>query len=404
MDSRLNRRQHIQVAASALLTGGAIATSARATEKDLKSIPRQTYRVGVIGHTGRGDFGHGLDKMWRQILDTKVVAISDSAGLSHAKARLPEAETFGDYDKMLRTVQPDLVAVAPRHIDQHYDMCMASIDQGVKGIYVEKPFCQTPHQADKILAACHERGVRLAVAHRNRYHPVLQVVKDLIAKGEIGDPLEIRARGKEDHRGGGLDLWVLGSHVLNIACFLAGSPTACQAELFLGKRRCEIDDLYQGAEGVGLLAGDRLHARFEMSAGVPLFFDSIKNHGSREAGFGLQFIGNQGVIDLRIDREPLAHIRQGNPFQPQTGSSDWKIISSGGINIPEPITNLSSLISSHQAAGQDLIRAIRSASEPLCNAREGRETIEMICGVFASHQRDGESIRFPLDHRKHPFE
>ena len=66
-----------------------------------------------------------------------------------------------------------------------------------------------------MIAACEKRNVKLAVAHRNRYHPALAQIDKLIASGELGKMLEIRGRGKGDRRGGGEDLWVLGSHILN---------------------------------------------------------------------------------------------------------------------------------------------------------------------------------------------
>ena len=38
---------------------------------------------------------------------------------------------------------PDLVAVAPRWLDQHRDMVIAAAERGVRGIYLEKPMCRT---------------------------------------------------------------------------------------------------------------------------------------------------------------------------------------------------------------------------------------------------------------------
>jgi len=60
------------------------------------------------------------------------------------------------------------------------------VEAGVRGIYVEKPFCPTLQEADQIVAACERRNVKLAVAHRNRYHPVLPVVAKMMQDGAIG--------------------------------------------------------------------------------------------------------------------------------------------------------------------------------------------------------------------------
>jgi len=46
----------------------------------------RTYRVGVIGRTGRGDYGHGLDAVWRDVPGTQVVAVADDDKLGLAAA------------------------------------------------------------------------------------------------------------------------------------------------------------------------------------------------------------------------------------------------------------------------------------------------------------------------------
>lgn len=34
------------------------------------------YRVAVIGHTGRGNYGHGLDEVWLEVPKARVVAVA----------------------------------------------------------------------------------------------------------------------------------------------------------------------------------------------------------------------------------------------------------------------------------------------------------------------------------------
>jgi hypothetical protein len=166
------------------------------------------YRVAIIGHTGRGNYGHGLDTMWQYLPNTKVVAIADAdpKGLAAAQTKLKLDRAYADYTTMLNEVKPDLVAIGPRHIDQHLAMVLAATQAGARGIYMEKPFCRSPQEADEIIAACAKSNTKLALAHRNRYHPALQACQKLIAAGTIGRLLEVRCRGKEDTRGGTLDL------------------------------------------------------------------------------------------------------------------------------------------------------------------------------------------------------
>lgn len=367
----------------------------------------QIYGVGIIGHTGRGNFGHGLDTMWKNLPRTTIVAVADADAGGLAKARekleLSEAGAFSDYREMLAEAQPDIVAICPRHVDQHRDMAVAAAEAGAKGIYLEKPFCRDLAEADEIVAACETNGTKLAVAHRNRYHPALPVALRIMQEGEIGTPIELRLRGKEDQRGGILDLWVLGSHLFNLALVFAGRPIACSANVYRDGIPVGPKDVVEGDEGVGPLAGNEVHARFEMESGLPVFFDSKKDAGTREAGFGIQIVGTGGVLDLRIDREPLVHLRQGNPFLPDDEPRAWIPVTSAGVGSPEPVEGIASFVAGHIAAGDDLIDAIEKDRPPLSSAEDARTVVAMTMAVLESHRQGGKRIAFPLERKTNPF-
>lgn len=363
------------------------------------------WRVGVIGHTGRGNYGHGLDTMWLRIPEAEIAAVADAdaGGLEAARKKLGAGAGYDDYRRMLEEARPEIVAIGPRHIDQHHEMTLACVNAGVRGIYMEKPFCRTLQEADEMVAACDRAGVKLALAHRNRQHPVMQVVAKLVREGLVGRVLEMRGRGKEDARGGALDLWVLGSHVLNMAAYFGGDPVACDAVVKQDGRLVARADVKEGDEGIGPLAGNEVHARFEFADGLMFYFDSIKDAGVREAGFGLQIIGTKGVIDFRADKEPLVHLLPGSPFQPVAQPRQWVPISSGGVGKPEPVADLARLLSSHELAGRDLMASIEQNRPPLCDAVQGRQTVEMISAVFESHRLGGQRVEFPLKTRVNPL-
>ena len=372
----------------------------------LTSFAAETkLRVALIGHTGRGNYGHGLDTMWKAIPATEIVAIADAdaKGLETELKKIGTGKGFADYKAMLAEVKPDIVAIGARHIDQHRDMMLAAIQNGAKGIYIEKPFVRSPAEADEVIAAAEKTGTKIAIAHRNRYHPVMSTITRLIEAGEIGRVLEMRGRGKEDTRGGSLDLWVLGSHIFNLATLFGGEPLACTAGVYQDGKPITKAQVKEGDEGIGALAGNEVHARFELAKGINLFFDSVQGAGVKEAGFGLQIIGTKGVIDFRIDQEPVAHLRPGSPFQPNLKASPWLPITTAGIGQPEPIAHLGKMLSSHEAAGLNLIAAIQENRAPLCDAVQGRQTIEMICAVFESHRLNGQRVTLPLKTRVNPL-
>ncbi len=375
------------------LSASALALSAALLRAQVSERP---LTVGVIGHTGQGNYGHGEDIVWLQIPATRIVAVADAdpKGLAAEAKKLGGVKAYADFKLMLAEVKPDIAAICPRHIHEHYDMILAAIAAGVKGIYIEKPFVRTLAEADEVVKLCAEKGVRLAIAHRNRYHPVVDVVKQLVEAGEIGALREVRVRGKQDQRGGGLDLWVLGGHGFNLATLFTGPAISCEATVLVDGRPAARADIRPGDEGVGPIVGDEIHARYETRSGIPLYFDSKKGVGTKGMPFGARLIGTQGVISLQIDEEPLAILERDGKRTPVT---------TAGIGQPEPIKDIRQLNGGHHGAVRDLLAAIAQKREPLCGPAAGRETVELTLAVFASFAADGKKVTLPLADRAHPL-
>ena len=352
--------------------------------------------VGVIGHTGQGNYGHGEDAVWLKIPQTRIVAVADAdaKGLALEAKKLGGVKAYPDYKVMLAEVRPDIAAICTRHIHEHRDMIVAAIEAGVRGIYIEKPFVRTLAEADEIVKLCADKGVRLAIAHRNRYHPVLDTVKQLVAAGEIGELKEGRGRGKQDQRGGGLDLWVLGGHGFNLATLFTGPATSCEATILVEGRPATKADIHAGDEGVGPIVGDEVHARYETKSGIPLFFDSKKGTWKPGTPFGARLIGTKGIISLQVDEEPLAILERDGGKTP---------ITTAGIGKAEPIKDIKLVNGGHHGAVRDLLAAIAEKREPLCGPEAGRETVELTLAVFASFAAGGKKVLLPLADRQHPL-
>ena len=110
---------------------------------------KKSYRVGVIGHTGRGNYGHGMDTAWLSNPRTEIVAVADAheSGLQAALKKLKVDTGYADYREMIEKEKLDIVAVCPRWIDQHHKMIMSALEHGCH-VYTEKPFTRTLAEAD----------------------------------------------------------------------------------------------------------------------------------------------------------------------------------------------------------------------------------------------------------------
>ncbi|HUG70362.1 MAG TPA: Gfo/Idh/MocA family oxidoreductase [Pirellulaceae bacterium] len=359
------------------------------------------YRVAVVGHTGRGNYGHGVDTVWLQLPQCKIVGVADAneQGLAAAVKRLAAPKGFADYRQMLDEAQPNIVAIGPRWLDQHRDMVLAAAERGMH-IYMEKPMCRTLEEADEMAAACEKHGIKLAVAHQTRYSPKLHVVRDMIFDGRIGKVLELRGRGKEDRRGGGEDLWVLGSHVMNLMHHFGGEPNWCLANVMQDGERVTKLHVAEGAEGIGPLAGDSLTAMYGMDDGVTAYFASTRNMGVGSR-FGLQIFGSEGIIEILSGYLPAANYLPDPNWSPGRSGVKWTPISSAGAGQPEPLPD-GGLNAGNVLACQDLLAAIEEDRLPECSIYEGRTTVEMIAAVFESH-RLGGLAEMPLTNRKNPL-
>ncbi|MBM3967995.1 MAG: Gfo/Idh/MocA family oxidoreductase, partial [Planctomycetes bacterium] len=236
----------------------------------------KNWRIGIIGATGRGDYGHAVDMAFKKIPEARIAGLADPEpqGREAAAKRLQPERVFESYREMLATVPFDIVAICPRWIDQHFDMLTAAIEAGCH-VYMEKPFCPTLEQCDQILRALREKNLRLAIAHTGQYSPTLRTVQKIIADGTIGDLIELRGRGKEDQRGGGEDLWVLGSHILGLMRTIAdGNATSCTSIVTTKGKPISRSDVTEGAEGIGPLAGDHVHARYTFDTDIIATFGS----------------------------------------------------------------------------------------------------------------------------------
>jgi predicted dehydrogenase len=381
----------------------AVASLATVASPHILRAGRAQYRVAVIGHTGRGNYGHGIDTVWREVAGTEVVAVADAdpKGLQDAIKRLGNPKGFADYRQMLEEMKPDLVAVGPRWVDQHRDMVVAAAERGARGIYMEKPLCRSLAEADEMVVVCERHGVKVAVAHQSRYSPIIPVIRQLIDSGQLGRLVEIRGRGKEDHRGGGEDLFVLGTHVFDLINLLAGPPQWCLARVFAKGHPIGKEDVQPGSEGIGPLAGDEVHAMYGLAQNVTAYFDSVRNAGGEPTRFGLSLYGTKGVVEVSFGYLPTAHFLPGSSWSPGRSGKTWIPISSAGVGQPEPLAD-GGLPAGNLLAVKDLIAALEEDRRPVSSIHDARIAMEMIFAVFESH-RLGRSLTIPLENRENPL-
>lgn len=368
------------------------------------------YRLGVIGRTGRGDYGHYLDQAFQDLPSVECVAVADNdpAGLKAAAERLGARRLYEDFRQMLQEEELDLVSVGPRWTDCHAEMVIACADAGVKGILCEKPLTSTLAEADAMLEACERNKVRMAVAHR-RACAYEQHAKKLVDAGEIGPIQTMRGHGKADHRAGAMDLMVLGTHILDSMRYFAGSDVGwAYGHVTQDGQEITSEDIREEAEGVGLVAGNGVSAYYVFKNGITAHYES--HHGDRPGSrwFGFEIYGLNGIISLRNSPSGEMYRYPHGLWIPGEEDGRWeRIFIDDWERRPDgtPRTESEQMHLSNQMIAEELIQAIEEGREVIncSNGQDGRAALEMIMAVHES-QRLRTRVSFPLKTRENPYE
>jgi len=363
---------------------------------------RPRYKVAVIGRTGRGNYGHGLDVVWQEIEDAEIVAVADedSKGRAAAADRLKAPRAYADYREMLEKERPNIVSIAPRWLDCHRNMVLEAARFGCH-IFLEKPMARTLAEADEMIGACERAHVKLAIAHQTRYSPRITRVRELIAEGRLGEILELRGRGKEDNRGGGEDLMVLGTHIMDLMRLFAGEPGWCFARVFEEGRPVTKTQVRDGAEGIGPLAGDEINAVYRFGSPAVGYFSTHRAKQGANTRFGLQIYGTKGIVSLQTGSLPAVFFVEDPSWAAGQSKAQWLEVTSAGIGRPEPLKD-TGLHLGNVLIVKDLIHAIETDTQPRGNMYDGRAALEMILAVYESHRLNAP-IPLPLKNRQHPL-
>jgi len=147
-----------------------------------------------MGLIGAGMWGETHARTYSEHPQAKFVAVADvNEERAKGLAKKYGAQSYyKDYRDMLRNPEVEAVAVVvPDYLHRQpaVDAAMAG-----KHLLVEKPLATTVEDAEAIVRAAKDAGVKLMVDFHNRWDPPFAAAKDAIEKGELGAPLLLYMR------------------------------------------------------------------------------------------------------------------------------------------------------------------------------------------------------------------
>ena len=152
-----------------------------------------------------------------------AAAFAQRHGIPHA---------FTDYRQLLARTDIHMVVIGvPNHLH-----CQVVLDAAAAGkhIVIEKPLCLNLAEADRMIAACRERGVKLMYAEELCFAPKYVRLKQLLDSGALGRPTLLKQAEKHDGphaahfwdvtRSGGGATMDMGCHAIEFFRWMLGRP------------------------------------------------------------------------------------------------------------------------------------------------------------------------------------
>ncbi len=356
------------------------------------------YNIGIAGcgkvaHLHAGALGNlpnaRLAGVWSRTHDTAV-----NFAAQH------QTEAFDDIGFMVQKKNIDIVIVCTPH-PFHKGPALEAASAGAS-VLVEKPLASTLADADEIVRACRQAGVKLGVIGQRRWCEPVQRVKKAIEEGKIGRPVlgEVTILGWRDKAYYDSDAWrgtwrqegggVMvnqAPHQLDILLWYMGEVE----EVYgiwknLNHPYIEVEDT---ALAIVKFRNGGLGNILVSNSQKPGIYGKVHVHGENGATVGVQTDGGAMFIaGMTTMAEPPVLDLWTVPGE-EKKMKDWneKDIAAFGKSDPNTLYM--------QRQIEDFIDALEHDREPLINGEEGRKTVELFTAIYRS-TRDERPVRFPL--------
>nr|NIO07202.1 gfo/Idh/MocA family oxidoreductase [Deltaproteobacteria bacterium] len=168
-----------------------------------------------------------------------------------------------------------------------------------------------------------------------------------------------------------------------------------------GQKSVTKNEVRNGAEGIGPLAGDEIHAMYRFGGTTMGYFSTQRVRHGASKRFGLQIFGTKGILTMTTGTLPEIWFVEDPSWQPGFSKARWKQVSSAGVDKPETLKDRGHRFGNRLIA-LDLIGAIEMNTQPKGSMYDGRAALEMILAVYESHRLNAP-VEFPLENRRHPL-
>ena len=152
----------------------------------------KTVRCGLLGYGPNHNMGRNHYGWLNEVPGLRPVAMCDidRGRVEVARQECPDLELYAtSSEEMLADGNLDLVVVILPH-SLHEQAALQCLDAGAH-VVIEKPFCLTVEEADRIVGRARESGLSVSVFHNRRWDADYLTIRDVIERGLIGEVFHV---------------------------------------------------------------------------------------------------------------------------------------------------------------------------------------------------------------------
>lgn len=334
-------------------------------------------------------------------VECAVLADNTDAAARQAAESLGFARGTGNWREVVEDPRIDIVDICTPNF-LHAEMARAAIAAG-KHVYCEKPLALDLAESQQLANAARESRMRNGIGFNYICNPMLQVARQMIQAGELGDVMSFRGSYLEDYMAdlrvpyswrcqrklaGSGALADLGSHLINMAHFLLG-PIAKVSGIIRTvhtQRRDSSSGALRPVENE-----DIAQALFEFASGVPGTMEISRVATGYKCGLAVEVHGTRG--SLLFDQERMNEIKYYNG-EDAAGRRGFRTILAG----PEHADYAAFCPAAGHGLGindlkvievRNLIRAIRTGTDASPDFAEGLRVQQVMTAVERSAATGG---------------
>lgn len=342
---------------------------------------KEKLGFGVIG-CGRIAPKHTESIM--AIPDAELVAVCDILPeRADDFARKYNAQSYYDYHELLKREDIAIVTIATPSGD-HAEIGIAAAKAG-KHVMVEKPMAMTLCDADRLIQACRENGVKLAVIHQNRFNQSIKTLRNAIVEGRFGKLTHGQAtvrwnrgmdyyqqaswRGTKLQDGGVLMNQSI--HNIDLLQWMFGPVDSVFGYTQTALRQIEMEDV------AGAVLRFKNGAIGLIEAASTIYPKNIEETLNVFGESGSVIVGGIAVNRIEVWEFPESGEEQKQIFAAQE-------------NDPPNVYGFG-----HREIIEDMMKAIRTDGMPAVPGEEGRKALEIILAIYQC-QETGQPVKLPL--------